>query len=216
MISTSRCVCAGVLSMMMASVSHAAADGAVVVRAYNTYGVSAPDIEAAFRTVQALLSTIDIETRWRNCRIVGRPSTVPADPCSDPLAPNEVIVRVVGAVRPTEPDAPLGYSLIDPVLKTGSLATIHADRVATLSNRLEVDRGTMLGRAIAHEIGHLLLGTHRHSGFGLMRGPWSTHAIVENRGADWSFTRQQGGEMQSALQARARSAQAAVRSAQQE
>jgi hypothetical protein len=186
--------------------SPAATGGDVIVRTYNTYGVSGPDILTASRTVRALLSTVAINAQWRDCRIAGRPSSDAADHCGDPVAPNEVIVRVVGAVQSSEPESALGYSLIDPVLRTGSLATIYADRVIALSRTLDVDRGTMLGRAVAHEIGHLLLGSERHSGFGLMRGIWSTHLILENRGEDWLFTRQQGLAMQSALSARQLSA----------
>ena len=199
----SRCVCAaGVLWLLTVSAGTATPAARVIVRAYNTYGVSSRDIGTASLTVQALLSTIAIDARWRNCRVVGGPSGDAVDQCGDPIATNEVIVRVVGALRPPGPETVLGDSFIDPVLRTGTLATIYADRVLALSRSLDVDRGTMLGRAGAHEIGHLLLGTDRHSGFGLMRGAWSRRTILQNRGDDWLFTYQQGLDMRSALDAR--------------
>jgi hypothetical protein len=204
MIRASMCMCAiGALSLLTASASaRPGSTGAVIVRTYDTYGVSLGDIETASRTVQALLAAIAIDTRWRNCRIVGRPAQDGADPCGDSVSPNELIVRVVRAVQPFEPGAALGVSFIDPVLRTGTLATIYADRVATLSRTLDVDRGTLLGRTVAHEIGHLLLGSDRHSSNGLMRGLWTRHVLLENRGQDWLFTRQQGLDIQSALSSR--------------
>jgi hypothetical protein len=214
----SRCVCAaGMLSLLAASTTTAGPTTAVIVRAYNTYGVSSLDIRTAARTVKRLLAIIPIDMKWRNCRVVGDPVATPVDECNDPVARNEVIVRVVRAMGPPEPDAPLGDSLIDPVLGSGTLATIYADRVLALSGSLDVDRGTLLGRAVAHEIGHLLLGSRRHSESGLMRGLWSRHTLLENRGGDWLFTYQQGLAMQSALDARllARPAHA-VRSDRQE
>jgi hypothetical protein len=82
MTKASRCVCAaGVLSILAVTVSPAAPAAGVIVRAYNTYGVPSRDIHTASQTVQLLLSTIAIDTRWRNCRVAGRPPHE-ADPCS--------------------------------------------------------------------------------------------------------------------------------------
>jgi hypothetical protein len=203
MIAASRCVCAaGMLSLLAVSASTAGPASPVIVRAYNTYGVPSREMRTAALTVQRVLSMIPIDMRWRNCGVVAAPVVHAVDQCDDPVARNEVIVRVVAALIPPEPDAPLGDSFIDPVLGTGTLATVYADRVLALSRALDVDHGTLLGRAVGHEIGHLLLGTRRHSGFGLMRALWSRHTILENRSGDWLFTYHQGLAMRSALDAR--------------
>ena len=67
----------------------------------------------------------------------------------------------------------LGDSLVDTRLRGGALATIYVNRVATLAGRCDVDVQTLLARAVAHEIGHLLLGTSAHASSGLMRAAWS-------------------------------------------
>src|ERR1044071_1040630 len=174
----------------------------VILRTYNVCGLPARDVQTAARTVSALLSTVAIETQWRNCAIVGRARESTSDACNDALTPNELIVRLVaGAEVPSASSSTLGYAFVDPVRKTGSLATIYADRVVDLSRALDVDRGTLLGRAIAHEAGHLLLGSQAHTAFGLMRGLWSSSAILENREGDWMFSAEQGAGMRLGLDA---------------
>src|SRR5262249_14978511 len=50
--------------------------------------------------------------------------------------------------------------------------SIFYDRVAALTNPLSegAGQGVLLGRVIAHEIGHLVLPPESHSGAGIMRG----------------------------------------------
>src|SRR3970282_1353415 len=45
----------------------------------------------------------------------------------------------------------------------------------------------VLGRAIAHEIGHLLLNTNSHPEAGLMRAAWSRSELRRNATDDWRF-----------------------------
>jgi hypothetical protein len=185
------------------AVALAASTRRVIVRTYDTYGFSPSDIRTASRTVNGLLSTIAIDMRWRNCRIATRRETRMLDACADPIARNEFIVRMIGVDMPSDAAGmTLGYAFVDPVLRTGSLATIHGDRVMALSQTLDLDRGTLLGRAVAHEVGHLLLGSQSHSAFGLMRGQWTTSTLHENRPADWIFSVEQGAAIRLSLDAR--------------
>jgi hypothetical protein len=54
----------------------------------------------------------------------------------------------------------------------GRIAYIFADRIGqtALQYLAKFDRG--LGHAMAHEVGHLLLGGHSHAAFGLMAADW--------------------------------------------
>jgi hypothetical protein len=51
-----------------------------------------------------------------------------------------------------------------------------------------LDAGTLLGRVMAHEIGHLLLGTANHRPTGLMRAEWSTALLQRRIANDWRFS----------------------------
>jgi len=173
----------------------------VVVRAYNTYGVPASQLKTAERTVRGLLESTGIAATWRGCRVTHDDQNPLADPCDDRVAVNEVIVRIVASVEGL-PGFALGYSYVDAAHGRGTLATVYADRVTVLSETLQADTGVMLGRAVAHEIGHLLLGSQSHSALGLMRGMWTRDTMLENRVDDWRFTPQQAVDLRAAAGAR--------------
>jgi len=202
-------LCVAALTLSAASIGApivSASSPVVIVRTYNTYGVGDGEMQTAARTLHGLLSAVAIAIRWRTCRVAGRTSM--ADACAEPVAANELIVRLVESTGVQTESTTLGDAFIDPVSKSGSLATIYVDRVDALSHSVDVDRGLLLGRAVAHEVGHLLLGTPLHSGFGLMRGYWSVRTIVDNQTSDWAFSHEQGVVMQAAVAMRMRAAAA--------
>ena len=71
----------------------------------------------------------------------------------------------------------LGYSFVDVETQTGVLATILADRVNRKARRVRISFDVLLGRTVAHELGHLLLGTNDHTQAGLMRSMWSNEDL---------------------------------------
>ena len=170
----------------------------IVVRSYNTIGVPLPVLNRAESTIAKLLRQAGIDSSWRNCRTTQGPSSQSTDLCSDVLTASEVIVRIVQAPRSITDVEVLGYSHVDAYRRQGTLATVFADRVRALGAAVRIDEGTMLGRAMAHEIGHLLLGTLDHAQEGLMRGHWSK----EGRAADWFFSLTQGEQIRAALASR--------------
>jgi hypothetical protein len=80
----------------------------------------------------------------------------------------------------------LGHALIDSQAHAGVLATVFIDRTRRLAGDLGIDYRIVLGRAIAHELGHLLLGTSVH-GTGLMREVWSHDELLGARRGDWQL-----------------------------
>lgn len=95
----------------------------------------------------------------------------------------------------------LGESLIERA--HGILATVYVDRVDRLARDARVDPATLLARAIAHEIGHLLLGTTRHSARGLMRARWSVAELRRDAFGDWVFSAQEAQGMRAGARRRA-------------
>ena len=179
----------------------------IVVRSYNTVGVPSSVLERAESTVQELLQEAGVDSEWRNCRTNRGPSSHLPDLCDEVLNASELIVRVVRAPDAVAGGRELGYSHVDPYRRQGTLATVFADRVRPLATALRIDEGTLLGRAMTHEIGHLLLGSLEHSATGLMRGDWHT---VGRRATDWYFSALEVMRLQDALSARVQSPQLAV------
>jgi len=159
----------------------------VVIRTYDA-SAAAGDLTVAQAAATAILDQAGIVVTWVRCDAV----LVPRDenPCVAPLAANELAIRFVRlAAHLAEDDlVTLGDSLVDTQRRAGSLATIYVNRVAALAGRCRIDVRTLLGRAVAHEIGHLLLGTSAHASSGLMRAAWSQNALRRERAEDWAFT----------------------------
>jgi hypothetical protein len=70
-----------------------------------------------------------------------------------------------------------------------SVATVLYDRVAAFARRYGLKRDVLLGYAIAHEVGHLLLPPHSHSMSGVMRANIDLHKAAAKK---LRFTREQG------------------------
>jgi hypothetical protein len=164
----------------------------LVVRVYDSAGVAPSDVERARASVGAILASVGIDPIWRPCH---------ASTCSGPVKPHEVVLRFVRSSRSSARNS-LGFSLVDVSQRAGSLGTIYTDRVRALATQAGVEEGELLGRAMAHEIGHMLIGTSEHSRFGLMRAVWVTNELRRDQPSDWVFSGREGAELRQRLEAR--------------
>jgi hypothetical protein len=169
------------------------------VRVYNAAVLPAAAQVVALRAATTILAAAGIGTSWLPCGDAA--SEAAASICNTPLTPSELSVRLVKlpGTASAHGELQLGYSLVDTKAGAGTLATIYADRVAWLAGEAAVDMPTLVGFAIAHEIGHLLLGTNAHSASGLMRALWSRAELKRNEAADWLFGRTDAARMRSSV-----------------
>jgi len=65
----------------------------------------------------------------------------------------------------------MGISYLSPD-GTGCYADLFYDRALSLHETTQLSVAAILGHGIAHEIGHLLLGTNSHASAGLMSARW--------------------------------------------
>jgi hypothetical protein len=163
------------------------------------YGESTWDDESALRnaiqTAAAIVDETGIGADWVDCR----PRPLPQE-CARVRSGRDLIVRLtprlipkaaaVGeAVRVGDADSGLilGVAVVDRATHVGTLATIFLEHVQEVATRTGVDRASLLGRVLAHEVGHLLLGKTGHSRTGLMREVWTGEELGLNRHDDWAF-----------------------------
>jgi len=145
------------------------------VRVYDTFGLADADLKAAqFETV-AIFRDAGVRLRWRTCAGPTQ-SDEPLDPCRDILQPGELLMRIAKAPAGIRPEV-LGYSFVDAETQSGVLATVLADRVSRTALRIRVRFDVLLGRTVAHELGHLLIGTNDHTPAGLMQSNWSNEDL---------------------------------------
>lgn len=91
----------------------------------------------------------------------------------------------------------LGYA--EPLAPAGVNATVFYVRVADAAHEQGIPTGVLLGHAIAHEIGHVLLRTAAHRKGGLMSGGWDKGQFNLIRMAGMFFEKPDARLMQSAI-----------------
>lgn len=192
-------VIALVTAMMTATRAAAVAHVTLTVRLYNNGQVPAAELLLARDTATAILSDGGLRIHVRQCGPAVSPEAVP-DRCAEPLKSVEVVLRVIDAPAFTtsvHPDA-FGVSYVVADTDRGWLATVFADRVRDAAARAGASQGALLGRVMAHELGHLLLGSGYHGPGGLMRAHWPDAMLTRN-GAEWQFSVAEAARMQDVL-----------------
>jgi hypothetical protein len=185
----------GVMLLMVGSLLvHGRALGAevvrplLVVRTYQATPIRGDDWNVTVRETTGILDAAGIDVQWVRCGVEPAHDIATPSRCSMPFQSNEVAVRIVrlrtGVYRG---ELPLGESLLDGTLRSGVLATIYLDRVEWLACAGSVRVNILLARAIAHELGHLLLGTSAHSARGLMRPLWTRDELIRGQAVDWTI-----------------------------
>lgn len=169
----------------------------LVIRIYDGTATAAANRAAARQTAATIVANAGIEAAWYDCTDDSQRTE-----CASSRGGRELIIRIMataprgtvvtgGAVE-TDALAPtfrliLGFAVIDPVSGVGSLATVFMDRIEALARRTDVPASSLLGLTIAHEVGHLLLGTATHGRTGLMREVWTDEELALGREDDWLF-----------------------------
>ena len=164
----------------------------LTVRIYDNAGVLAGERARAIKRANDILARAELAVDWRDCPAGG---VRPRAACATPPAPGELAVRLVRSPKHDPNPRALGNALIDSATGSGTLATVFVDRVMTMATLGKLDTWSMVGGVMAHEIGHLLLGSNTHTETGLMREIWSLKDLVRNRPDDWFFSRAQRDEL---------------------
>jgi len=188
--------------LLAAMAAPAAADpdqagDSIVLRVYNVIGLTDSELATARLTVRDVFKAAGVQTAWLNCPAMGE--------CRERLRPNEFIVRLIRSphgLPASSPDLTLGVSLVQSELSSGSFTTVYPDRVGLISPRFGREQDLLLGRAIAHELGHLLLGMTAHSAGGLMRARWSERRLQAAAPADWIFSDTEARKIRDVIRAR--------------
>jgi len=149
---------------------------------------------------------VGIKTSWVNCTAPA-PATQMDPACHQPLRPTYLVLRIHprfqnanGVLR----DTTLGFSLLAAERGRSAHASVFYDYVEDLAHSGEASRDQILGHAIAHEFGHLLLETMGHSLTGLMRAQWDREDLGRIYRELLPFTPEQAEMIRADVQARMR------------
>jgi hypothetical protein len=187
-----RCRLAGtVLAAILLTSPGARADtpqgafGPLAVRVYDFGGVDRVRLAEALLDARAIFAEAGLASEWHDCTRGAKSSS---HICLEPRNASDLIVRIVRRQHGGDGlPAALGVSVVESSPRGGVLATVFLDLIESVANRSGADAPLLIGRAIAHEVGHLVLGTRAHSATGLMREIWTDRELGRNDRHDWLF-----------------------------
>jgi hypothetical protein len=91
-------------------------------------------------------------------------------------APDHLMLRITPHGASSTSNAVFGMAFLGPD-GTGRYGDVFWERVQELHTSYQVDLARVLASVMAHEIGHLLLGSNGHSISGIMRARWESSEL---------------------------------------
>jgi hypothetical protein len=145
------------------------------VGVYDYAHVSTELLQAAEDEALRIFQHAGVQTFWVNC--LPRPEKVEPNGCSFVDATHLMLKILPNAISPQVRDRTdvLGEALVDEK-GVGYYAYVFYDRVQRVADEQRLGP-ILLGDVLAHEIGHLLLGSNSHSVSGIMSAHWNVEEL---------------------------------------
>jgi hypothetical protein len=177
----------------------AASDLAITVRVYDYTQASPPILDRAEREAGRIFGEAGLRIIWLDCS-PEHATAVPHDPCQKAIEDEDVRLRILLA--------PIGNALQDSAFGFAiapAIATVYYETALGFARYDErgFEAPIVLGCVIAHELGHLLLGSNGHSVSGIMRPRWDRVDIQKALMGAMLFTPKQARLIQAEMHSRA-------------
>lgn len=160
-----------ILGLMLATVSGFSktpvSDVGVTVRLLDYVNLPAGERSEVAATAKRVLAQAGVAVEFVECFSGGVETGTPA--CTAPLGPADLILRILQPKFAAKGEQ-LGYAAM--TSEGGAYITVFINPAQRKARVGSLDDGVFLGHAVAHEIGHLLLGSNAHSSSGIMRPVW--------------------------------------------
>ncbi|MGA8311487.1 MAG: hypothetical protein WB755_15760 [Terriglobales bacterium] len=168
----------------------------ITVQVDNYSQASPAVLAAAEREAGRILGEAGLRTVWLECPM--RASTPdPEGPCQRAPEATDIRLRILAApIQKVFQDSVFGFA-VHPVL--ASVYYDYAVRRAK-SDDAEFEVPIILGCVIAHELGHLLLGSNGHSVTGIMQPRWEAKQVRQLMTGTLLFTTAQSNLMREQVQ----------------
>jgi len=164
----------------------------ITLRMYN-YGVARSTLVQAEGKATAILNQVGLEVIWVDCPAA--PAEFKSYPgCQGLLGTTDFAVKILTADEAElflSHHEALGRALPCPADQAGCTAYIFYRNVLEVAADGVADKSQVLGHAVVHEIGHLLLGPNSHTANGIMRGRWNKQDLETIAKGNLAFSEQQ-------------------------
>ncbi len=175
----------------------------VSIRVYNYARVPEGVLERAQRETSHVLREAGVEAVWIACALT--PEELADYPeCNRRRLPRDLVLAIVPRAMAKRMSGRHDVFGVAASSESGLAyrASIFHHRIEEYAERGHASRALLLGHFIAHEIGHLLLGTDSHSESGIMHVPWNKRQIERAQTAALLFTPAEVGRIRENLAAR--------------
>ncbi len=170
----------------------------VTVSVHNDAGIPLAVLLQAESEASRLFRQSGLELRWLNC---SPPQLFKQNPseCATADFPRHLQLRVARhSLNLNEFAMGIAYLSAD---GTGCYADLFYDRASLVHEISHISMATILGHGIAHELGHLLLGTNSHAPAGIMRARWQPADLASASQGHLLFSTLESQEMRNKLSA---------------
>jgi hypothetical protein len=168
----------------------------VTVNVYNDAQVPAQVLTQAMQEATRIFRKIGVDAVWMECQSP-KADAERASECHPPSGPTVLALRIVPWSSKLG-EAVFGTAFLSPEGE-GTYCDVFYDSVEKLHQDWHVSLSRVLGHTMAHEVGHLLLGTHAHSQMGIMRPNWQGQELRRVEMGALLFTPEQGRSIQTKL-----------------
>lgn len=153
---------------------------AVRIRLFKYAGLPARALDSARKTVNKIFLKAGLEADWHECAT--DPGVRAQDlACMSTLGPDEFGIRLMARFEGSEKMFKLGDA-------HGRFVTLYLSNIEQMAQATVAEREVVLACVIAHELGHLLLGTSAHSGQGIMSTGWDRESMRQAARGNLLFT----------------------------
>jgi hypothetical protein len=177
----------------------------IEVEVYNYSTASAERLAPAEQETARILERIGVATTWLDCPLTSH-EMLRNTACALPGPLTRFTLRLLSNSMAEKQGAGsdiFGSALL-PANAFGERADVYADRARKLAGGREFE--VVLGRVIAHELGHLLFGRNAHSTAGIMQARWREQDLRLSRQAAMLFLPREAKRIRAQVLARAGSA----------
>src|SRR6516162_9944417 len=165
----------------------------ITLRVYNYAHIPPSLLSRAEEEATTIFRQAGVEAAWVDCPLSGAElDSFPA--CQQPMGSADFALRILSAVMTQKAPArgeALGFALPCSEGLAVCYAEVFYQRISDWASGAEISAYQLLGHAMAHEVGHLLLGPNSHSRDGIMRPQWNPDDLRVIARASLRFTPEQ-------------------------
>jgi hypothetical protein len=132
-----------------------------------------------------------VDVEWMNC-------DQGQGPACDKVSQADLVVHLVPRAHALSGEI-FGVAYVEN--NAGVYADVFFDSIQSLRRQVSaVSLSPVLGSVLAHEVGHLLLGTNAHSREGIMQAHWQAEQLDRIAKGQMRFTKEQSGKMRARVE----------------